>query len=446
MLRLRDGQSTLWEELLPAEARLLSAELAAVDALLDDERFLQPFIERFSCPIGRPTIPMETYLRLLYLKHRYGLGYETLVKEVTDSLSWRRFCRIRLDAPVPHPTTLMKLTRRFGAGIIEQLNEALLKAAVERRVLRSRRMRVDTTVMEADVRYPTDSGLCAHAISRLTRAVRRVKQVGIAIQDKFRDRRRAAGKVIRNVSHSLGRSRGRAAIDRLTGEVHRLAKAALAEAERVVGSAREELRRHPRPGHGWVARLADEIERARRVIEQTTRRLAGEKTIPNRVISLTDLDARPIRRGKPQRPTEFGYKVSIADTAEGFVVSHQVHVGAPADADTLDAALEGAKRTGMRIGTVLADRGYGNETADRILTSHGITDAVVPRVGAAAPVQNTRAWKRRYRFRAGCEGRISHLKRRHGLERTRLKGHEGAKIWAGFGVLAHNLDRMVALS
>ena len=90
MLRLRDGQSTLWEELLPAEAGLLSDELATIDTLLDDQRFLQPFVQRFACPIGRPTIPMETYLRLMYLKHRYGLGYETLVKEVADSLSWPR--------------------------------------------------------------------------------------------------------------------------------------------------------------------------------------------------------------------------------------------------------------------------------------------------------------------------------------------------------------------
>lgn len=101
MLRLRDGQSTVWEELLPAEARLLSTELVAVDGLLDDDRFLRPFVEKFSCPIGRPTIPMETYLRLMYLKHRYGLGYETLVKEVADSLSWRRFCRIGLGASCP---------------------------------------------------------------------------------------------------------------------------------------------------------------------------------------------------------------------------------------------------------------------------------------------------------------------------------------------------------
>ncbi len=90
MLRLHDGQATLWEELLPEAVRLLSDELTTVDALLDDRRLLDPFVRRFNCPIGRPTIPMDTYLRLMYLKHRHGPGYETLVKEVADSLSWRR--------------------------------------------------------------------------------------------------------------------------------------------------------------------------------------------------------------------------------------------------------------------------------------------------------------------------------------------------------------------
>ena len=107
MLRLHDGQATLWEQMLPDEIQLMGPELEAVDSLLDDPRFLAPFVERFACPIGRPTIPMDSYLRLMYLKHRHGLGYETLCKEVADSLSWRRFCRIALHKDPPHPTTLM---------------------------------------------------------------------------------------------------------------------------------------------------------------------------------------------------------------------------------------------------------------------------------------------------------------------------------------------------
>lgn len=444
MLRLHDGQVSLWEQVLPEEVRLLSAELAVIDALLDDDRFLAPFRRRFACRVGRPTIPMETYLRLMYLKHRHGLGYETLVKEVSDSLSWRQFCRLSLTALVPHPTTLLKLTRRFGPELAEELNGALLRTAVERRVLRSRRLRVDTTVMEADVRYPTDSGLCAHAVSRLTRAVRRVQAAGLAAGARCRDRTRSVGKVVRRISHTLGRARSREALDRLTGEVHQLAIATAKEAARVLSEARGEIEKGTQVGHGGVAQLGVELDRAERVMRQTARRLVGERTIADRVISLCDVDARPIRRGKPQKPTEFGYKVSIADTAEGLVVAHQVYAGNPADADTLQVALAAAKAVGMRVKTVFADRGYGDQVADQALAAEGIEDKVIPRRGRAAPVESTPAWRKRYRFRCGCEGRISHLKRRHGLGRTRLKGYAGARIWAGYGVLAHNLDRMAA--
>ena len=174
MLRERALGESLWEAVLPAELRELPPELGKVDAVLDDDRFLVPFRSRLTASIGRPTIPIETYLRLMYLKHRYGLGYETLCREVSDSFTWRRFCRIALDGRVPDPTTLMKLTKRLGPGLLEELNAELLSLAVERKVLRSRRLRVDSTLVESDTRYPTDSGLCAHAVSRLTRLSRRV--------------------------------------------------------------------------------------------------------------------------------------------------------------------------------------------------------------------------------------------------------------------------------
>ena len=447
MLRLHDGQATLWEQMLPDEIQLMGPELEAIDSLLDDPRFLAPFVERFFCAIGRPTIPMECYLRLMYLKHRYGLGYETLCKEVADSLSWRRFCRIALHKAPPHPTTLMKLTRRFGPGIVDELNRALLERAVEGKLLRGRRLRVDTTCVEADVRYPTDSGLCAHAVSRLTRAVRRVKGVGLAARTAFRDRRRSAGKAVRRVSGALGRGGiTRPAVDRETRVLYDLVAGAARDAGRVLANARRTLGQAGRKGRAQATGLAEEIALAGRVIAQTARRLTGEKIIPDRLVSLADPDARPIRRGKPQKPTEFGYKASIADTPEGFVVSHQVYAGNPADVSTLEAAVLGAREAGMRIDTVLADRAYGNSTGDDILDRLNVKDRVIPRQGKADPVQHTRGWRRRYRHRAGCEGRISHLKRRHGLARTRLKGYAGAQIWVGLGVLSHNLDRIAALA
>jgi transposase, IS5 family len=159
VLRETDPQTTLWDALLPEEAKRLPAELVAVDAFLDDERFIAPWRALFAARLGRPSVPIETLLRLLYLKARYGLGYESLCREVADSISWRRFCRIPLDRPVPHPTTLVKLVGRAGPEVIGQLNAALLGKLVEGKLLRARKLRVDTTVVEADIDHPTDADL-----------------------------------------------------------------------------------------------------------------------------------------------------------------------------------------------------------------------------------------------------------------------------------------------
>ena len=118
-------------------------------------------------PLGRPSIPIETYLRLMFLKYRYRLGFETLCREVTDSITWQRFCRIPLGGRVPHPTTLMKITTRCGETAVNGLNEALLAKAVEAKVLKTNRVRADTTVVEANVAYPSDSSLLAKGVAKM---------------------------------------------------------------------------------------------------------------------------------------------------------------------------------------------------------------------------------------------------------------------------------------
>src|SRR5918994_3160300 len=202
MLRTTNPQPSLWEAILPSELLGLPTELARVDALLDDPRFFEPFRAHFDPIIGRPSIPIETYLRMMFLKFRYRLGYELLCREVQDSISWQRFCRIPLGGQVPHPTTLVKLTRRVGPAVVDQLNQALLAKAAEQKVLRTHKIRVDTTVVEANVCYPTDAGLLAKAISKLARTIQRVQSAGGARRSHARDRRRAA----RRRAHRLARS------------------------------------------------------------------------------------------------------------------------------------------------------------------------------------------------------------------------------------------------
>jgi transposase, IS5 family len=445
MLRERSVGESLWEAVLPAELRELPAELARVDAILDDDRFLAPFRSRLSARTGRPTIAVETYLRLMYLKHRYAVGYETLCREVADSFTWRRFCRIALDGRVPDPSTLMKLTKRLGPELVDELNAELLSLAVERRVLRSRRLRVDTTVVEADIRSPTDSGLCAHAVSRLTRLGKRIKAAGLAPRSRLRDRRRSVGKRVRAIS--AARVRGREAlrkIDRLTAEIAMRAKQTVREARALASSARRDAGRKDH-SVALVERLERELEAVEQILAQTDLRLGGQRTIPDRRVSLVEPDARPIRMGSPRRPTEFGYKARVADTGEGFVIADIPERGNPSDDALLEQPIAKAKQAGMQLRSVYADRGFGTSKGDAALVRQRIRDPVIPRRGRASPREQTRGWKRRYRFRNGLEGRISQLKRK-GLRRTRLRSLAGAQTWVGGITLAHNLQRMALLT
>jgi IS5 family transposase len=194
-----------------------------------------------------------------------------------------------------------------------------------------------------------------------------------------------------------------------------------------------------------AGQLERELEAAERILAQTDLRLQGQRTIPDRRVSLVDPDARPIRMGSPRRPTEFGYKARVADSAEGFVIADVPQAGNPGDDRLLAGAIATAKDAGMRVDCVLADRGFGTRGGDQALDEHEVKRAVIPRRGKAAPVEATRGWRRRYRFRNGLEGRISQPKRK-GLRRTRLRDLPGAQTWVGGITLAHNLQRIALLT
>jgi transposase, IS5 family len=454
VLRETDPQTTLWELLLPEEAKRLPAELQAVDAYLDDERFIAPWRGLFSARLGRPSVPIDTLLRLPYLKHRYGLGYESLCREVADSISWRRFCRIGLDRPVPHPTTLVKLVGRAGPEIIEQLNAALVAKLAAGKLLRARKLRVDTTVVEADIDYPTDADLLEQAVRKLGGLVRRVKARGAASRTRFRDRGRAAGRRMKQLARTLRRRSGVAMgeVDRLTGEVAGIARQSLGEVQAVLHNARRALAR--RPGDGRLGRLVDELDETiaatERLLAQTDQRLAGNRVIPDRLVSLSDPDARPIRKGKPQHPTQFGYTLLLAEDERGFIADHQLQRGNPPDAPQLVPAVARVIAvTGRTPGTVVGDRGFGTAANDQALEALGVKRVGLQRTGtpgkARLALERTRRFRRLRNWRVGIEARISHLKRSFGLRRTRLRRLSGARTWVGLGIFAYNLQRMTVV-
>jgi IS5 family transposase len=455
VLRESDPQPSLWEALLPEELKRLPAELAQVDAFLDDERFIAPWRALFDRRLGRPSVPIDTLLRLLYLKHRYQLGYESLCKEVSDSIGWRRFCRIGLDRPVPHPTTLVKLVRRAGPEVVEELNATLVAKLAQGKLLRGRKLRVDTTVVEADIDYPTDADLLEQAVRKLGGLVRRIKARGAASRTRFRDRGRAAGRRMKQLARTLRRRTGVAMgeVDRLTGEVARIARHTLRDVQVVAGTARRVRRRRPedrRLGR-LVDELAETIAATGRLLAQTDQRLAGNRVIPDRLVSLADPDARPIRKGKPQHPTQFGYTLLLAEDERGFIADHQLQQGNPPDAPQLVPAVARVIAvTGRPPATVVGDRGFGTAANDQALAALGVKRVGLQRTGtpgkARLALERTRAFRRLRNWRVGIEARISHLKRSFGLRRTRLRRLGGARTWVGLGIFAYNLQRMTVVA
>jgi IS5 family transposase len=330
--------------------------LARVDAMLDDPAFFAPFVSFFDPRIGRPSTPMETYLRLMFLKFRYRLGYESLCREVSDSIMWRQFCRIGIDQPVPHPTTLMKLTTRCGSAAVDGLNEALLAKAAEAKLLRCTRVRVDTTVVPANVAYPTDSGLLAKAVRRIAATGRRIQAAGGAVRTRVRDRSRAAGKRAHDLNAKLrirnaaARDEALAVVRRKNAELADLAETAAVDAERLLANAKRALRtarnkaavlkaaggHDPAAGRrrGRLARavndLTELLDATRTIAAQTRQRVAG--VTPDgatRRVSLHDPDARPIAKGRLGKPVEFGSKALVCDNDDGIVLDHDVQSGNP---------------------------------------------------------------------------------------------------------------------
>jgi transposase, IS5 family len=455
VLRESDPQPSLWEALLPEDLKRLPAELAQVDAFLDDERFIAPWRALFDRRLGRPSVPIDTLLRLLYLKHRYQLGYESLCKEVSDSIGWRRFCRIGLDRSVPHPTTLVKLVRRAGPEVVEELNAALVAKLAQNKLLRGRKLRVDTTVVEADIDYPTDADLLEQAVRKLGGLVRRLKARGAASRTRFRDRGRAAGRRMKQLARTLRRRTGVAMgeVNRLTAQVARIARHTLRDVQVVARTARRARRR--RPGDGRLGRLVDELEETiaatGRLLTQTDQRLAGNRVIPDRLVSLSDPDARPIRKGKPRTPTQFGYTLLLAEDEHGFIADHQVEQGNPPDAPQLLPSVQRVMAlTGRPPGTVVGDRGFGTAANDQAMEALGVRRVGLQRTGtpgkARLAVERTRRFRRLRNWRVGIEARISHLKRGFGLRRTRLRRLGGARTWVGLGIFAYNLQRLTVIT
>ena len=453
MIRMRHQQPSLWETFFAEEvAELWEPWMRAVDELLEDDELLSTVYDaqgqrrRQSRTRGRHQTPAEVVLRMLILKHVRNWSYETLEREVRANVVYRSFCRIGMER-VPDAKTLVRLGQTVGSEAIRQLHDRLVAIAQARKVIQGRKMRVDTTVVESNIHYPTDSGLLSDGARVLTRTMKRIEREAGGLKKKIRDRRRSVTKRVIAIAHAL-RHKGPVGEEkrkREYGELLQVTGRILADTRRVL----KEVDGLSRRRRGMVGDLCEHLktmsDRVRSVVHQTKVRIFGGVTkAPEKIVSLFEPHTEIIRKGKAGKPNEFGKLIQLQEAENQIITHYEVYEERPADQRLLIPAVETHQRKlGRAPRLVTADAGYYSRANEAAAKELGVDYVSIPNRGTRSEERRQlekRPWfKKGQKWRTGCEGRISVLKRRHGLARCRYRGMEGMRRWVGLGVMADNL-------
>jgi transposase, IS5 family len=454
MTRRKQGERTLWEGVVDEDVRALwEPWMVEADRLLEDEELVDLVYQaqgerhEHSATRGRAQTPAETALRLLLLKHVRNWSFDTLEREVKMNLAYRDFTRIGLGK-VPDSKTLARIAQALGGEVIAKLHDRLVVMAQERGVVRGRKMRVDTTVVETNIHYPTDSSLLGDGARVLTRTMKKIEQkAGGKLKRKVRDRMRSVNRRTIAIA-TAGRHRGPEGEEKRKKEYRellRLSRQILNDTKRVMAEMDLMPARRKKGLRGLSDGLSAVSARMRQVLKQTKARIfEGLTQLPGKIVSIFEAHTEIIRKGKASKPTEFGKLVQLQEAENQIITHYDVFDQRPSDRELLQGAVATHQRILGRIPRlVTADAGYYSQAQERAVEAMGVKWVAVPNRNTHSAerkkLEKTRWFKRAQAWRTGCEGRISVVKRRHGLRRCLYRGVEGMKRWVGLGVLADNL-------
>jgi IS5 family transposase len=444
--------------LVPQLQLVMDPELAQLDQLLEDDVLFQcikhDLSQRYpqSDRRGRRSTPVEVILRLLVVKHLYGWSYEQTEHFVNDSLILRQFCRLYLTK-APDDTTLLRWANLIQPETLHQLLDRVVDLARGNKVTRGRKLRIDGTVVETNIHYPSDSTLLGDSVRVLSRTLTRARQVlGASTElgrDAFRNRLRSAKQQVKRIQAAT-RQRGQQAeqaMQRAYQKLIGITHAVIAQAQQVGTVLKQQGNQTARK---LAAPLDTFIPRVEQVLSQTTRRVLQQEQVPaaEKLVSLFEPHTTIIRKGKVAQPTEFGRVVWLDEVDGGIISRYAVLDGNPREEAQVRPSLDQHLALFKHPPKLLAgDRGTFSPEGERYAQAQGVNQVAMPQPGAKSPAREAherQAWFRRgWCWRAGIEGRISGLKRRHGLDRCRYHGPEGMERWVGWGVIAHDL-RMIA--
>jgi len=458
VIEMRRAQLSFGDGLIAGEVKdLRESWMNHADRLLDDETIVATVYEALgrrhpkSRSRGRRGSPAEMVLRLLILKHVRNWSYEVLEREVRANLVYRDFTRVG-GGKMPDAKTMGRWGLVVGPEVIKRVHQQLVAIAQAEGIAAGRRMRVDTTVVETNIHYPTDSSLLGDGVRVLTRVMKKITAIAGEAGARLRDRSRSVKLRMLEIARAA-RAKGPQSQKRLKHGYGRL----LDSTSRVVGQAKRfarEIADGVKRAGDVVAQLALEglrqqldamAPRVKQVMKQARARIFGGDTrAEGKLLSLFEPSTEVIRKGKAGKPNEFGKMVKLQEAENQIVTDYEVYDRRPNDADLLIPAIESHQaRLGRAPYLVAADAAFYSGKNEAAAKAKGVKRVCVPNRSTKSPERKREQKKRWFRngqkWRTGSEGRISVVKRRHGLDRCRYKGDNGMRRWVGWGVIGDNL-------
>ena len=454
----RPAQYTLGDGLIAERTDGLWEDwMRHADKVLEDERLVCAVYEALakrrpgSRTRGRLGVPAEIVLRMILLKHIRDWSFDVVEREVRANLVYREFTRVGADK-VPDAKTLGRHARALGPDVIAQIHGRIVALAMENRVVQGRRMRVDTTVVETHIHYPTDSSLLGDGTRVLTRLMKKVTGIAGAAGTKLRDRMRSVQRRVAEIGRAarVKGEKGKEKLQPIYRNLLDITGRVIAQAVRFSSEIAGSVKRAADPMkqaalQGLKQEIDTMVSRTRQVVGQAKARVFGGDTrVEGKIVSVFEPSTEVIRKGKASKPTEFGKMVKVQEAENQIVISFEVYDRKPSDSDLLIPAIETHQElTGRIPQLVTADAGFYSAKNEAKAQEMGVNRVAVPNRTTKSEerkkYQKQRWFKKAQKWRTGSEGRISLLKRRHGMNRARYRGEKGIKRWVGLSVISDNL-------
>lgn len=435
MRETRDTQLRLAPGVMDHErGRELVAMSEVLDAVPEILEFIRAdLLDRGQDPErGRPGLTAEQVLRALVIKQMNQFSYDELAFHLGDSVAYRTFCRFGFSDPSPRKSALQQNIKSLHPETLEQVNRVLIAHAEAEAIEKGRKVRCDSTVVEANIHEPTDSRLLYDVVRVLARIMNDQKLPrGSAFKDETRRAKR--------LNTKIWNAKDRDAREPVYRELVKVARRAIRAAKDVANK----LDKKSDEGKAVAAELHRFVELGLRVIDQTVRRVFREEKVPatEKVVSIFEPHVDILV--KDRRETLYGHKVYLTSGASSLILDCTIEPGNPADSTLttkLIERLEGIYDRAPRQASF--DGGFASRANLTAVKEKGVKDVAFSKkcgLKIAEMVTSSTVYQKLRNFRAGIEAGISFLKRSFGLDRCTWRGLESFQAYVWSSIISANL-------